>query len=517
MEAQRDGLFKWVEGDLSKAVANDARQGLHIAPSSDPTGAKGAWVRQYAGPAQVNWFGTIADGRADDAGAIQAALDCGATQLLFPDGHYRTGSTINVDGNISLKGQGGNLDRAAIIPDASVLEAVQFGKRRRFSGLVENILIEREAFNGATQNIGFALYDVANATFSDCDSRLSKFPWRFKPGTGQRVAYTTFLNINATFGKHNISVDLTGGDGYANELVFVGGRCSTSADTVSNVHIDQNCNHWRFFAMSLEGTGAQAAYVGGTNPEGTHGIVFDQCRTEGRWANDHIVLEKTTTLRCEVRAWNLYTTVSFDRGDNHLIQTASQNHVSVGTDRVSALELYRNSLASDTPILNLEDQYPSSGDSFGIRYTAQRGAGYLLQFLRGAKEVVGWTLIGNSQALLSNLGRAVFRRRSKDRSEAVVTVQDEHASSGRSNLMEMRAGRDAGTGIGFTNDASNADQGGIEIVNDAVRFRSSGSGHTVAPLQLGGHYLWVDSSGNLRIKNGAPTSDQDGKLVGSDV
>jgi len=34
-------------------------------------------------------------------------------------------------------------------------------------------------------------------------------------------------------------------------------------------------------------------------------------------------------------------------------------------------------------------------------------------------------------------------------------------------------------------------------------------------LQLGGYYLWVDSSGRLRIKNGAPTSDTDGTIVGT--
>lgn len=34
-------------------------------------------------------------------------------------------------------------------------------------------------------------------------------------------------------------------------------------------------------------------------------------------------------------------------------------------------------------------------------------------------------------------------------------------------------------------------------------------------LQLGGYYFWVDSSGRLRIKNGAPTSDTDGTIVGT--
>lgn len=35
------------------------------------------------------------------------------------------------------------------------------------------------------------------------------------------------------------------------------------------------------------------------------------------------------------------------------------------------------------------------------------------------------------------------------------------------------------------------------------------------PIILGSYYLWVDTSGRLRIKNGAPTSDTDGTVVGT--
>lgn len=39
--------------------------------------------------------------------------------------------------------------------------------------------------------------------------------------------------------------------------------------------------------------------------------------------------------------------------------------------------------------------------------------------------------------------------------------------------------------------------------------------NTVNPLRLGSYHLWVDTSGRLRIKNGAPTSDTDGTVVGT--
>ena len=35
------------------------------------------------------------------------------------------------------------------------------------------------------------------------------------------------------------------------------------------------------------------------------------------------------------------------------------------------------------------------------------------------------------------------------------------------------------------------------------------------PLRLGAYYLWVDATGDLRIKGSAPTSDLDGAIVGT--
>jgi hypothetical protein len=46
-------------------------------------------------------------------------------------------------------------------------------------------------------------------------------------------------------------------------------------------------------------------------------------------------------------------------------------------------------------------------------------------------------------------------------------------------------------------------------------FVSAGSAYSLPPLILGNYYLWVDSSGRLRIKSSTPTSDTDGEVVGA--
>jgi len=59
-EAGREGIFKWDASDLSAEVAADTAQGIYVAPTSDTTGASGAWVRKFDGdPINAHWFGFV--------------------------------------------------------------------------------------------------------------------------------------------------------------------------------------------------------------------------------------------------------------------------------------------------------------------------------------------------------------------------------------------------------------------------------------------------------------------------
>jgi hypothetical protein len=42
-----------------------------------------------------------------------------------------------------------------------------------------------------------------------------------------------------------------------------------------------------------------------------------------------------------------------------------------------------------------------------------------------------------------------------------------------------------------------------------------GDGTWQAPLRIGAYYLWVDATGDLRLKATQPTSDTDGTVVGT--
>lgn len=81
-EAGREGLFSWNSADLSAYVTLDPAQGVYVPPTSDTTGASGAWVRETRGAeVWVEWFGAKGDYNSgtntgtDDTAAINAAFD----------------------------------------------------------------------------------------------------------------------------------------------------------------------------------------------------------------------------------------------------------------------------------------------------------------------------------------------------------------------------------------------------------------------------------------------------------
>jgi len=58
---------------------------------------------------------------------------------------------------------------------------------------------------------------------------------------------------------------------------------------------------------------------------------------------------------------------------------------------------------------------------------------------------------------------------------------------------------------------------GAEVAQVTARgsFYSVGGAWNSGHIILGAYHLWIDSTGNLRIKSGAPTSDTDGTVVGT--
>jgi hypothetical protein len=96
-ERGREGLFVFDPSNLTAAIAADSRQGLFVAPASDPTGASGAWARKLPGSIDVRWFGATGDGVTDATAAIAAALSAGSLAHI-PAGAYVV-SSLSIPAN----------------------------------------------------------------------------------------------------------------------------------------------------------------------------------------------------------------------------------------------------------------------------------------------------------------------------------------------------------------------------------------------------------------------------------
>lgn len=66
------GSFVWFSGNFASAVTNDTAKAITVAPSSDTTGASGAWVRQYTGRVNLTWFGADGVSVANNSAAFAA-------------------------------------------------------------------------------------------------------------------------------------------------------------------------------------------------------------------------------------------------------------------------------------------------------------------------------------------------------------------------------------------------------------------------------------------------------------
>ncbi len=128
-EGGRNGTFVWTTGNFSSQVAADTGEGVYIKANAIAA-TSGAWIRSYSGPLNVEWFGAVGDGAADDTGAIQAAINLCSLfdggKVYIPTGRYKVTSTMSVLTNhTTIYGDGPNA--TTIVPSALGMNCFMFG------------------------------------------------------------------------------------------------------------------------------------------------------------------------------------------------------------------------------------------------------------------------------------------------------------------------------------------------------------------------------------------------------
>ena len=420
------------------------REEGYVAQAGDLTAANGRVWELQLNKIIPEYFGAVGDGVTDDTSVLIEAISVAGSRgvELTASGRYRTTEKLTFSGTgLTVKFVG----NAVILPDASVLVAVQIGSETLPSRMkLKGLRVDRGSYNGATENIGFEYKECNQSTFEDFESRFSKYNHRFSPAVAG-MAYNTLINMQAVGGFYNFH-GFPSGTGFFNENVFLGGRGFVTSDTDTNLQLERNglgdSNHNRFLSMSLEGN-ARAIYCD------TGSNYFEFPRTEG------------ATIDLELGANSEYNFVLSTRFD----LTITDNG-------------FRNSY---------------------ITYGS------------GAKFV---TAINNTETFnATRLGANTL-------GVPATSVNDLFNSSGNSYINEWRHGRDNSTSYVFksirdSDDLVRSSLTTSGILQVAQSLRSEQSSWNFQPLKLGNYALWVDSSGRLRIKNGTPTSETDGTIVGT--
>jgi hypothetical protein len=413
-------------------------------------------LEKFRDVVSVKDFGAVGDGVADDTAAIQAAV-VASPSVLFPRGTYRISASIEAP----TSGSHWHFDSASIIAP--------------FAGAA---LLVR----GATDNIEFSGFVTINCqnVANSCGLRVEAGV--VSPGnSATRCSFDRIFVRDASIGVHLTSAGLTGGVYYNtfNVLRFI--NCSTAVlgETLSGATSTVNANHIGSIFCAICEYGivlnmVDGLTIGYASIEGATQVAIDLRKTalfamHGGWIENN-------TVNLKIADWplveNVFITSSFDTtlgptDPKFVYNRSDQRAVCINTNRNSRW-LGRAQFDDKVLIGNFgtpENDQGLAPDGFGRLRVA---AG--MDFFRPA--------IGSTNFVMT--------ARSGTTGWNFVSEDD-------GTLIDMRKTR-----AGFSTP--------VTLFNSAW---------DVNQLRLGNYYLWVDGTGDLRIKNGAPSSDTDGTVVGT--
>jgi len=121
----------------------------------------------------------------------------------------------------------------------------------------------------------------------------------------------------------------------------------------------------------------------------------------------------------------------------------------------------------------------------------------------GKQQIADFSVYGNS----ANTHILFYGNGNDNSANWINTSGSEKLILGDGNNPDTMAVTGGNVGIGITSPGAKLDVNGNIKCGDGLW----NGGHFI----MGNYHLWIDTSGRLRIKNGAPTSATDGTVVGT--
>lgn len=415
---------------------------------------------------------------------------------------------------------------ARIVPSSSsVLVGIQVGGTTQPTRMYLNRLkVDRSTIDTGTENIGILFRDFNQSEVFAPESRYSKYNLKFDPTVGGN-AYNNYYNIQGIGGVKNFWT-VAVAPGFMNENKFYGGRGFTTADTITNLHVDIGSNHNIFNGISVEGTGTQAILC-----DGDFNVFYDP-RTEGTWTLDDIVLTSTAGWNRVLSTRQDLSITDYSADDSNTWWTYGS-----GTKTHSAL----NNLTHNRAV-KMGANSTTAGDAITISGATQADPVVVTATAHGLstnnyvriRKVSGMTELNNQVFRVGTTTANTFELKDPINGQTVDGTGFTAYTSGGYALkgVPMNSIEDLGTGSHLFDLFHNTDSG-TSYVFRSVRdsdglVRSSlttngqllvdrqvhvnQSGYNFEPFRMNNHYFWMNGN-DFRGSIGAPTSATDGVLI----
>ena len=416
-------------------------------------------------------FGADPTGATDSTTAIQAAI-AASKAIYWPSGTYNLSSSITLSGDsIAWFGDGYENSVINLTSSASITFT---GRRNTFSEL-------NFKASSTTSTTPFVLGVTAGTAFFDSSFTNCKFQGNATTNAQSLLSLNnayinTFTSCLMFFGGTVIDINTVGG---RNTFQGCSIRATQDANNAQLIkHVAGESNY--FIGCDIETCTLIVNVSGGL-------VNFQNCYFEAALRRDDDGLPTSAILSggmstfdsCYISnmIFSVYTAAAIVFKSNYFLKAAAP------------LAMYFREVT--LPYMHIEGNFvtPQSSASVGL-------------FMRVASpSIIQYTTDDGTTFATATVTNYCYvnqeRCRDVNTASFIKFLYANNEYVGMPSTQELRVG---------------STSGGIVSTKRHSSFTSTWSDY---PLTLGNYFFWVDATGDLRIKSGAPTSDTDGTVVGT--
>lgn len=434
-------------------------------------------------------FGAVGDGVTDDTAAFNAAIASlpphGGT-VFIPSGDYRINLVITKS-SVRLLGEDvsphrGATSKRGLRPYNLALPVITIGNDTAYVEHVclDTISIVDNSDAGAQTGLRLAGGAYAFYAVNLMIAGFQQYCLHIQGGTNYPCAYvyiTNFSFANGQQGPDGSAVIYTRyGNNFTSAIFFENGRLNNGFNSLDRLLINDSCepyfsNTWFEADGTRRGIKILKSDAGAPNPN-VRGVnaALDSS------SSSHILVEIGWS---SLLLWPLHIRNSFTIDgllENNAAATSERTGASFYSPEMSTGQIATNSIRFPTPEASLDESARIGG--FGS---------------------------ANSRSMALRANRFEFKSLVQDAIRVVSA--DATPTIAGIDLTETSTSKQA-----FVRNVS----GELRLLPASGSAVQAGDGAWNGnPLRLGTYYLWVDATGDLRIKNGVPSSDTDGTVVGT--